>query len=186
VVQVKRGGRLTRPRGRRRLLASGAGGILAGAVSFAAEAAEPIAVVAEAIGLDPTEPRRRNVGRLEFLGGAILRCRDPRFGGWSDLWLDPGSDRAVMISDHGRWLDGRLALDAAGGPVAFADGRLGTLIDLGGRPLPARSADCEALRSPGFRGDDRGSARVRSFTARYLRCRSRGKIRAAWGACGSD
>ena len=145
LAQEQRGRRLTRSLRRRDLLASGAGGILAGAVSFAAAAAEPVAVVAEAIGLDPTDPRRRSVGRLEFLGGVILRCRDPRFGGWSDLWLDPGSDRAVMVSDRGRWLDGRLAVDAAGGPAAFVEARLGTLIDLGGRPLPARNADCEAL-----------------------------------------
>jgi hypothetical protein len=104
-----------------------------------------VAILAEAIALDPTDPRRRSIGRLDFLGGVILHCRDPRFGGWSDLALDPASDRVVMISDRGHFLEARLESDAGGAPLGLAEARLGALIDPAGRRVIGRRADAEGL-----------------------------------------
>ncbi len=145
LVQGQRGRRLTREIRRRDLLATGAGGILAGAVSFPAAASDAIEVVAEPIALDPADARRRRVGTAEFLGGVALFARDPRFGGWSDLWLDPDGDRLMMISDRGHWLDGRLLAGVEGGPVAVSAARIGTLDDEQGKPLRRREADAEGL-----------------------------------------
>lgn len=56
-------------------------------------------VVARPIPLDPGDPARRDVGRLRYLEGYVLRGSDRRFGGISSMTLDDG--RFVMLSDTG-------------------------------------------------------------------------------------
>ncbi len=52
-----------------------------------------------AVPLDPGDPARRSVGRLDYLGGWQLRGRDRRFGGISSMTLDRGV--FTMLSDTG-------------------------------------------------------------------------------------
>jgi hypothetical protein len=49
--------------------------------------------------LDPGDPGRRTLGRLRYLGGWVLRGRDPRFGGVSSMTIEDG--RFTMLSDGG-------------------------------------------------------------------------------------
>ena len=114
-----------------------------------APAATPIAVMTEVVPLDPGSPDRARAGRLDFLGGIVLSSDDDRFGGWSDLWIDPAGERLVAISDRGHFLEARLQSDAKGAPVGIAQARIGAMIDPRGEPLSGRQADAEALaRAP--------------------------------------
>ncbi|HJS32214.1 MAG TPA: esterase-like activity of phytase family protein [Alphaproteobacteria bacterium] len=112
-------------------------------------AVTPVAVTAETVPLDPGDPRRTRAGRLDFLGGVVLSSADGRFGGWSDLWIDPTGERLVAISDRGNFLDARLRSDASGAPLVVDQARIGPMIDTRGRRLSGRQTDAEALaRTP--------------------------------------
>ena len=112
-------------------------------------AVTPVAVTAETVPLDPSDPRRTRAGRLDFLGGVVLSSADGRFGGWSDLWIDPTGERLVAISDRGNFLDARLRSDASCAPLVVDQARIGPMIDTRGQRLSGREADAEALtRAP--------------------------------------
>lgn len=114
-----------------------------------APAATPIAVTTEVVPLNPGSPDRARAGRLDFLGGIVLSSDDNRFGGWSDLWIDPTGVRLVAISDRGHFLEARLQSDAKGAPVGIAQARIGAMIDSRRERLSGRQADAEALaRAP--------------------------------------
>ncbi len=126
-------------------LALAASNVLAQRAAAPVLAATPIVVTAEPVPLDPGDPARTRVGRLDFLGGIALSSADGRFGGWSDLWIDPAGERLVAISDRGSFLDARLRSDARGAPLFIDEARIGSLIDTRGRKLAGRQADAEAL-----------------------------------------
>ena len=126
-------------------LALAASNVLAQRTAPPVRAADPIVVAAESVPLDPSDPARTRVGRLDFLGGIALSSADGRFGGWSDLWIDPAGERLVAISDRGSFLDARLRSDAKGAPLFIDRARIGSLIDTRGRKLAGRQADAEAL-----------------------------------------
>lgn len=56
-------------------------------------------VVATPLPLDAHDPARRSVGRLDYLGGWLLRGSDRRFGGISSMTLDRGL--FALLSDTG-------------------------------------------------------------------------------------
>lgn len=62
-------------------------------------ASAPAGVVATPLPLDPRDPARRSVGRLDYVGGWALRGSDRRFGGISSMTLDHGL--FTMLSDTG-------------------------------------------------------------------------------------
>ena len=70
-------------------------------------------VVATPLALDPRDPARRSVGRLDYVGGWRLRGGDRRFGGVSSMTLADGL--FTLLSDTGIVTRLRLAGD---GPVA--------------------------------------------------------------------
>jgi hypothetical protein len=110
-----------------------------------ARAADAIPLTATPVALDPNDATRLAVGRLIYRGGLILESRDARFGGWSDLRVDPRAQRLTAISDHGFWLQATLVHAADGRLTSLADARLGPLIDPAGERVQGRLADSEGL-----------------------------------------
>jgi hypothetical protein len=95
--------------------------------------------------LDPTDPSRRVVGRLEYRGGLELSSDDPRFGGLSSIRVLPGGERLVAVSDEGFWLSARL-LHERGMLSAVSDVEMGPLLGPDGRvPEGKDSRDAESL-----------------------------------------
>lgn len=147
----------------RRRLAGGALGTLGALVAgVSARGADILVISHEAAVFSPVGHGR--AGRLAYRGGLILGSDDPRFGGWSDLWLPPDGSWIAMISDAGNALVAPLALDAGGAPESIGPGSLLPLIDLGGRPFALRRlADAEGLapaRDGGFYVSYEGTPRL--------------------------
>jgi hypothetical protein len=71
-------------------------------------AAEPVAVSAVPVPLNPQDPGQRVVGRLEYRGGVQLVSDDARFGGLSSIRVLPGGERLVAVTDEGSWVSARL------------------------------------------------------------------------------
>jgi hypothetical protein len=82
--------------------------LLAAAIASPAFAAEPVAVRATSVPLNPQDPRQRSVGRLDYRGGLDLVSDDPRFGGLSSLRVLPDGQRLVAVTDEGWWVSARL------------------------------------------------------------------------------
>ncbi|MCB2191651.1 MAG: esterase-like activity of phytase family protein [Deltaproteobacteria bacterium] len=107
-------------------------------------------VRAEAVALAPDHPRRKNLGRLTYLGGLELSSPDPAFGGLSGLWVSPDGGRLWAISDQGWWLRAKLIHGPGGAPASISQARLGPLLDPGGNPLQGkRNKDAEGLAAQG-------------------------------------
>jgi hypothetical protein len=95
--------------------------------------------------LDPTDPSRSVVGRLEYRGGLELSSEDPRFGGISSIRVLPGGERLVAVSDEGFWISARLVHER-GVLQAVADVEMGPLLGPDGRvPEGKDSRDAESL-----------------------------------------
>ena len=112
----------------RALLAS----LLAGTALPAFVAADPMAVRATSVPLNPQDPRQRTVGRLEYRGGLHLVSDDPRFGGLSSLRVLPDGQRLAAVTDEGWWVSARLVHrdrllvgieDVEVGPLLGPDGK---------------------------------------------------------------
>ena len=88
--------------------------------------------------LDPVDPTRRRLGGLTYLGGAVLRSRDPAFGGYSSLVVDRG--QVTLLSDGGNIV--RFRLDADWRPHAIA---FSALPGGPGRGWSKRDRDSESL-----------------------------------------
>jgi len=112
----------------------------------AAALAEPIAVEAQHILLNPEDLSQAQVGSLVWIGGLSLTSPDPRFGGWSGLVLAPDARRLVAVSDTGNWLTATLTHDTAGRVTGLAGAEIDPLLDPNGKALTIkRLADAEAL-----------------------------------------
>lgn len=88
--------------------------------------------------LDATDPGRRRLGRLTYLGGVRLTSRDPAFGGFSALHV--ADDRFTLLSDGGNLVRFRMGGDWVPREVRFAD-----LPDGPGIGFRKRDRDSEAL-----------------------------------------
>lgn len=112
----------------------------------ATAAAEPVAVTAEAVPLNPADKEVQEVGRLKYRGGLALSSPDERFGGWSDLLVSADGRRVTAISDRGRRLEATLDYDVTGRLVDFSAADLAPLLDLDGRRIRSkRDGDAEGL-----------------------------------------
>ena len=107
---------------------------------------QDIAVAARPIsGFDRLNPSRTTFGKLEWIGGLVLRSSEKRFGGWSGLALDRDGSRLVAVSDAGSWMTADLKY-RDGRPSAVANARIGPLkAKSGGRLRRDRDRDAEAL-----------------------------------------
>jgi hypothetical protein len=110
---------------------------------------DPIRITAQPLILDPRDPAADRVGQLIFRGGVSLTANDARFGGWSDLDVSEDGTRLTAISDRGFWFDATIEHDEKGGVAQLTDGRLGYLLNLGGRRQLGLAGDAEGLsRTP--------------------------------------
>jgi len=108
-------------------------------------AAEPVAVRATPVPLNPTDLRQRVVGRLEYRGGLQLVSDHPRFGGISAIRLLPDGERLAAITDEGSWLSARLVL-RDGRLVGVREVEMGPLLGPDGKPPEGKdSRDAESL-----------------------------------------
>jgi len=76
-------------------------------------------MTAVAVPLDPSDPARRRVGALTYLGGVALTSRDLAFGGYSSLSII--GDRFTLLSDYGDIVRFRLDAKFEISAPAFAD-----------------------------------------------------------------
>jgi hypothetical protein len=142
---------MRRTTSRRRLIGLAAGaaaGALAGGLARPRPArARSIALLSQSVPLDPADPAATRIGALAYRGGIALRSTDRRFGGFSALYVSPGGERCLAVSDRGTWLGCRLLYDAEGRLVGAEDGETGALIDEDGAALDARpgAGDAEAM-----------------------------------------
>lgn len=86
--------------------------------------------------LDPDEPGRRTVGRLDYLAGWQVTSNDPRFGGLSAMHVGP--DEVTAMSDTGSLI--RFGLPGSAGLA-----RIESLPDGPGSPKVKSDRDAEAL-----------------------------------------
>jgi hypothetical protein len=105
-----------------------------------------IAVKAEAVPLNPADPRQDRVGDLVYAGGVELTSQQTsRLHGLSDLDVQPDGS-LVAVSDEGDLLRAKVALDAEGRLTGITDARLDALTGLDGKPLQGKDdADSEGL-----------------------------------------
>ncbi len=105
-----------------------------------------IKVQARPVDLDP-KGKTTGVGRLRYLGGLELRSRDPRFGGFSALWVSADGRELVALSDRGWWLRGEMHYGPGGRLSGLVKTRLGRLLGPNGKVLPMGkgAADVESL-----------------------------------------
>lgn len=107
---------------------------------------EAIPVAGTAVPLDPADPAKTRVGKLEFRGGLHLTSSDPRFGGLSALAVSGDGGRLTAISDQGGWFTASLGYDADGRLERVSDARTGLLHSPSGRPLQGKEfQDAESM-----------------------------------------
>lgn len=108
--------------------------------------AAPIEIAAQAIPLNTEDPALGEVGKLRWRGGLVLTSREPRFGGWSDLWVAPDGRTVRSISDEGSWLAATLRYDTAGRLIGIDPGLIGSLRGENGQFLDGKlDTDAEGL-----------------------------------------
>jgi hypothetical protein len=128
---------------RRSALALGGGALAALSFAGSACAADALELNAHKMPLEERAPELDRVGALAWRGGLWLDSPDKRFGGWSDLWIDPANRRLVAISDRGWTLDAAIAFD--GHLQGLRNARLGRLTGPDGKALLRADSDAEGL-----------------------------------------
>lgn len=108
--------------------------------------ARPIRVTAQAVPLDPKDPRAERIGRFAYAGGLHLTTRDSSlFGGFSDLKVSPSGD-LVSESDEGSLMRAHIRLDARGRLAGLDHATLAPLTGPRGAPLDGkRESDAEGV-----------------------------------------
>lgn len=94
----------------------------------------------------PSQPEQNRHGRLEFLGGLVLRGPSD-FGGLSGLVVE--GEQLTAVSDNGHWFTARLMLDGER-LVGIEDAALFPRMDTVGTPVASKGrGDAEALARSG-------------------------------------
>jgi hypothetical protein len=103
-------------------------------------------VRASAFAFDADSGAPADFGDLEFRAGFVLASGDPRFGGLSGLWIAPGGERLIAVSDRGTlWLADPAHADD-GTLLGFAGWRA---VEPAAMPSDPRGRDAEALTATG-------------------------------------
>ena len=108
--------------------------------------AAPVAVTSERI--ERFNPKNSDTvfGRLEFLGGLVMKSADGTLGGWSSIRLRPDQTNFVGVFDDGDWITGALVRDAAGRLAGVADVDISPMISKSGKPDSRKQMmDAESL-----------------------------------------
>ena len=104
----------------------------------------PLPLTAEAVPLDRDDLARRDVGRLRYMGGLILRSKNAAFGGVSALRAGPGGEM-LGITDTGAWVSFGI-VERGGRLVGVTGGFMAPLRDETGRTTRNKSDfDAEGL-----------------------------------------
>jgi len=119
--------------------------ITAALLATAAWPARALDVLTTAVALDPADPARTRLGRLEYLAGFQLTLHDERAGGFSGLVVTPDGASATIVSDRGHWMRVPLEHDAAGRLTGVGATELVPLLNDMGEPREGRQGDAEAL-----------------------------------------
>jgi hypothetical protein len=122
---------------------------LVAACSTAAREPAPAAAIeieAHAIPLNVDDSTATLAGKLRWRGGLVLTAREPRFGGWSDVWISRDGHGLRSVSDEGSWLVASLRYDNRGGLIGIGPGTVGSLRGEHGRLLGKKiETDAEGL-----------------------------------------
>lgn len=98
---------------------------------------------------DKHNPSRQHFDQLDYRGGVILTSSYREFGGLSALRMEPDNSHFISLSDHGRWLSGRIVY-AGNRPVGVADAVMAPMLGPDGQPLAARGwHDTESIAKDG-------------------------------------
>jgi hypothetical protein len=105
-----------------------------------------ITIKAEALPLNPADPKQTAVGDFVYAGGLKLTsAQTARLHGLSDLDVQP-EGALIAVGDEGDLLKARVALDPAGRLIGVTDAKLTALAGLDGRPLQGKdNRDSEGL-----------------------------------------
>lgn len=94
----------------------------------------------------PGSKDQTQFGRLEFLGGLVMKSTDPSFGGWSSIRMRPDQTHFVGVIDNGDWITGALVRDATGRLAGITDVDVTPLLTKSGRPDARKQmVDAESL-----------------------------------------
>jgi hypothetical protein len=106
----------------------------------------PIQVTAQALPLDPADPKRQQLGDFRFAGALQLSAtNNGLFGGFSDLKVTDSGDFTTE-SDEGSVLRGHIVLGPDGRLTGVADTRIARLRGTDGKVLPGKfEADSEGV-----------------------------------------
>jgi len=127
-----------------------AAGLVIAAALATAGRAEPLALSASPVPLNPESLGQAAVGALAWRGGLELRSSDPRFGGLSGLAVDPDGRRLTAVSDRGYWIAAALVYDEAGALSGVAAAEIGDLAGPDGAPVAGTPlSDAEELTRDG-------------------------------------
>ena len=122
--------------------------ILASLISVTT-AASSAPLVVESSQIDAFYPQNTDqtrFGRLEFLGGLVMKSADPNFGGWSSIRLRPDQTHFVGVIDNGDWITGAIARDASGRLAGLADVDVTPMLAKSGKPDARKEKmDAESL-----------------------------------------
>ncbi len=106
----------------------------------------PLEIRSTAMPLKIDEPSATRIGKLIWRGGISMLGNSRNFGGWSDLVVSPDNRTLTSISDVGSWFTATIERDDKGNLKGLANGRIGPLRDLSGKPLVDKSwADAEGM-----------------------------------------
>jgi hypothetical protein len=115
--------------------------LLAACASSAREGDGRIAIEARPIPFDVTDAARREIGKLAWRGGLVLRASHARFGGFSALRCP---DRCIAVSDKGSVLEFGL-VEREGRLSGVTAAYLSTIRDVNGEAGSKATRDSESL-----------------------------------------
>ncbi len=97
------------------------------------------------VSFDLNDADRTRFGKLNFIGGLVLRSSRAKFGGVSGLRiLENGT--LIAVTDSGFWFHGQLQRSKQGIPAAISKGQIAPLLDGEGRPFGNKwFADAEGV-----------------------------------------
>jgi hypothetical protein len=108
--------------------------------------AAPVTVTSERIETFKPGSDETVFGRLEFLGGLVMKSTDGGFGGWSAIRLRPDQTHFVGVIDEGDWITGNLVRDATGRLAGVSDIDVAPMLARSGRPGERKEdMDAESL-----------------------------------------
>jgi hypothetical protein len=105
-----------------------------------------ISIKAEALPLNPADPKQTAVGDFVYAGGLKLTsAQTSRLHGLSDLDVQPDGS-LISVGDEGDLLKARVVLDAGGRLTGVTEAKLTALAGLDGKPLQGKdNRDSEGL-----------------------------------------